>query len=130
MTAACGDLALALYGASGFTGRLVAQYLADHAPDDLSVGLAGRSTDRVTAVRDGIGERAAAWTVLPADSADRASLDAMAQRARVVVTTVGPYSRYGLPLVEACARAGTHYADLAGEGLFMRARMTARSRAE
>jgi len=120
MTAARGDLDLVLYGASGFTGRLVAQYLADHAPDDLSVGLAGRSTDRVTAVRDGIGERAAAWTVLPADSADRASLDAMAQRARVVVTTVGPYSRYGLPLVEACARAGTHYADLAGEVLFMR----------
>jgi len=114
------ELDLVLYGASGFTGRLVAEYLARTAPAGTAIGLAGRSVDKVNAVRDALGEGASSWTVLPADSGDQASLDSMAQRARAVVTTVGPYSRYGLPVVEACATAGTHYADLAGEVLFMR----------
>jgi short subunit dehydrogenase-like uncharacterized protein len=60
------------------------------------------------------------WPVMVADSSDRAALDALAASTRAVATTVGPYMRYGLPLVEACAAAGTHYADLTGEVLFMR----------
>jgi short subunit dehydrogenase-like uncharacterized protein len=71
-------------------------------------------------VRQALGPRAADWPLLVADAADRGSLDALAGATRAVATTVGPYRRHGLPLVEACAAAGTHYADLTGEVLFIR----------
>jgi short subunit dehydrogenase-like uncharacterized protein len=114
------ELDLVVYGASGFVGRLLAAYLAEHAPAGTRIGLAGRTRARVEEVRDGLGTAAAGWPVLTADSADAAALDALVARTRVLVTTVGPYARYGLPVVEACARAGTHYADLTGEVLFVR----------
>jgi short subunit dehydrogenase-like uncharacterized protein len=113
-------LDIALYGATGFTGRLVAGYLAEHCPEDARIGLAGRSEERLAAVRDGLGGRAAGWPLIVADSSDPDSLKALASGPRVVVTTVGPYARGGLALVEACAAAGTDYADLSGEVLFMR----------
>ncbi|SDH11524.1 saccharopine dehydrogenase family protein [Klenkia brasiliensis] len=109
-----------LFGASGFVGRLVAAHLAEHAPDGARIALAGRTRAKVEMVRADLPQRGRSWPVLVADSADRAALDELAGSARVVVTTVGPYARYGLPLVEACARAGTHYADLTGEVLFVR----------
>jgi short subunit dehydrogenase-like uncharacterized protein len=111
---------LVLYGASGFVGRLLAAYLAEHAPADLRIALAGRSRAKVEEVRAGLPAAARNWPVLEADSSDAASLTALAEATRVLVTTVGPYARYGLPVVEACARAGTHYADLTGEALFVR----------
>lgn len=111
---------LVLYGASGFVGKLTAQYLAKNAPADARIALAGRSLDKLTAVRDGLGPAAADWALLVADAADQADLDVIAQRTKVVVTTVGPYAKYGMPLVQACAEAGTHYADLTGETLFVR----------
>lgn len=114
------DLDLVVFGATGFVGRLLAEHLAEHAPDGVRIGLAGRSEERLTAVRSGLPARAAGWPLLVADAADPASLAALAGRARVVATTVGPYFRYGLPLVEACARAGTDYVDLTGEVLFVR----------
>ena len=114
------ELDLVLYGATGFVGKLTAEYLAGAAPDDARIALAGRSLDKLRAVRTGLGERAAEWSLIVADSGDQLALDAMARRATVVVTTVGPYARYGLPLVQACANAGTHYADLTGEPLFIR----------
>jgi short subunit dehydrogenase-like uncharacterized protein len=114
------SLDIALFGATGFTGRLVAGYLAEHAPDGVRIGLAGRSEERLQRVRDGIGTSASSWPLIVADTSDPASLAALAGDARVVVTTVGPYARGGLALVEACAAAGTDYADLAGEVLFMR----------
>ncbi|MBV9379502.1 MAG: saccharopine dehydrogenase NADP-binding domain-containing protein [Streptosporangiaceae bacterium] len=114
------DLDVVLFGASGFAGRLTAGYLAGHAPPGTRIGLAGRSLERMTAVRGELGERASAWPVLVADSADPASLAALAGAARVVVSAVGPYRHRGLALVEACASAGTDYADLSGEVLFMR----------
>ncbi|KQX66001.1 trans-acting enoyl reductase family protein [Angustibacter sp. Root456] len=114
------ELDVVVYGATGFVGRLVAQHLADHAPDGLRIALGGRSLERLEGVRRGLGERASGWPLLVADSADRAALDGLAARTRVVATTVGPYARYGLPLAEACAAAGTHYADLTGEVLFVR----------
>src|SRR5918995_3967396 len=80
----------------------------------------GCSEDKLARVRGEIGARAADWPLLVADSQDAVALAAIAQRARTVATTVGPYQRYGFPLVQACAEAGTHYADLAGEILFMR----------
>ena len=71
-------------------------------------------------MRGELGPRAADWPLLVADSSDPAALAALAARARAVATTVGPYQRHGFPLVQACAEAGTHYADLTGEPLFMR----------
>lgn len=107
-----------VFGASGFVGRLVAGYLAQHAPSGVRIGLAGRSLQRLANVRDGLGIRAAEWPLITADSADPASVRHLAERTSVVATTVGPFLRYGLPLVEACVGAGTHYADLTGEVLF------------
>jgi short subunit dehydrogenase-like uncharacterized protein len=113
------DLDLVLFGATGFTGRLVAQYLATQGEVG-TVALAGRSAEKLAEVRASLHPAAAEWPLVLADSADPQTLHAMATRSRVVVSTVGPYAEYGLPLVDACARAGTHYADLTGEVLFTR----------
>lgn len=109
-----------LYGASGFVGRLTAAHLAAHAPADARIALAGRSIGRLREVRDGLGEAAAAWPLLIAEADDPVALAAMVDGAGVVVSTVGPYARYGAPLVGVCAAAGVHYADLTGEVLFVR----------
>lgn len=114
------DLDLVVFGATGFTGRLVAEYLAALADTGLRIGLAGRSDERLAAVRGTLGPGGSRWPLLVADSSDPDSLATLARRSRVVVSTVGPYGEYGLPLVEACATAGTHYADLTGEVLFTR----------
>jgi len=111
---------LVLFGASGFVGKLVAGYLAEHAPEGTRIALAGRTRAKVELVRADLPQAGRSWPVLVADSSDPASLAELAGSTRAVVTTVGPYARYGLPLVEACARAGTHYADLTGEVLFVR----------
>ncbi|RKO23781.1 enoyl-ACP reductase [Pseudarthrobacter phenanthrenivorans] len=111
---------LVLYGATGFVGRLIAAYLAEHAPAGMRVGLAGRSTSRLEAVRSELPAAAHGWALIEADSEDADSIAALAASTRVLFTTVGPYAKHGLPVVEACARAGTHYADLAGEVSFIR----------
>jgi short subunit dehydrogenase-like uncharacterized protein len=113
------DLDIVVFGATGFVGRLVAGYLAGHAPG-VRIGLAGRSERRLADVRAGLGDAASAWPLLVADWADPVSVAALARAARVVVSTVGPYRAHGLPLVQACAAAGTDYADLTGEVLFIR----------
>ena len=118
--AATRDLDVVLFGATGFVGKLTAEYLARAAPDEARIGLAGRSQKKLEDVRDELGARAADWPLIVADAADREALDKLAERTRAVATTVGPYRRYGMPLVEACAAVGTHYADLTGEPLFMR----------
>jgi short subunit dehydrogenase-like uncharacterized protein len=118
-----------VFGASGFVGRLIARYLAEHAPADARIGLAGRTEQRLADVRAELGPRAADWPLVVADSADPASLAAMARGAQVVATTVGPYRRAGLPLVDACIEAGTDYADLTGEVLFVRECMERHDRA-
>ena len=114
------ELDVVVFGATGFAGRLVAEYLAGHAPGGVRIGLAGRSAQRLADVREGLGAAASAWPLLVADSADPVSVAAMARSARVVVSTVGPYRAHGLELVAACAAAGTDYADLSGEVLFIR----------
>ena len=113
------DLDLVLVGATGFTGRLTARHLAEHAPGTVRIGLAGRSPERLEAVRAGLGESAADWPLLVVDTLDERAVADLAARTRVVVTTVGPYTRYGRPLAAACAAAGTHYGDLTGEVLFV-----------
>lgn len=119
VTAAPREFDTILYGATGFVGKLTAEYLA-RASGDARIALAGRSTERLLAVRDTLGEPAQSWSVVAADAGSPATLEEMASRTRVVVTTVGPYMRYGLPLVAACAAAGTDYADLTGEPPFVR----------
>ncbi|HYN30720.1 MAG TPA: saccharopine dehydrogenase NADP-binding domain-containing protein [Dermatophilaceae bacterium] len=111
---------LVLLGATGFVGRLTAAHLAQHAPDGIRIALAGRSAGRLAEVRAALGERAADWPLLTVDALDEAAVAALAASTSVVATTVGPYARYGGPLVAACAAAGTHYCDLTGEVLFVR----------
>jgi len=120
VTATPREFDIVLYGATGFVGKLTAEYLA-RSGADARIGLAGRSTERLRAIRDTLGESAQSWPVLAADAASTSTLNEMAARTQVVVTTVGPYTRYGLPLVAACAAAGTDYADLTGEAMFVRA---------
>jgi short subunit dehydrogenase-like uncharacterized protein len=114
-------LDVVLFGATGFTGSLVARYLAEHAPEGARIGLAGRSEEKLAAVRSGLpGTVASEWPLIVADKSDSESMTKLAAGTRAVLTTVGPFAQGGLALVEACAAAGTHYADLAGEVLFMR----------
>jgi short subunit dehydrogenase-like uncharacterized protein len=119
MSAAEREFDIVLYGATGFVGRLTAEYLAK-AGGDARIALAGRSTDRLLAVRETLGEKAKSWPLIAADATLPSTLNAMAAQTQVVVTTVGPYLRYGLPLAAACAAAGTDYADLTGETIFIR----------
>lgn len=116
------DLDLALFGATGFTGGLTAEYLARHAPSGLRWALVGRNEQKLAAVRDRlvrIDERLADLELVVADTTDAASLAALARRTKVVVTTVGPYLQLGEPLVAACAEAGADYVDLTGEPEFV-----------
>jgi short subunit dehydrogenase-like uncharacterized protein len=111
-----------VYGATGYTGRLVAEhFVREYAGrGDAPVwAMAGRNRAKLEQVRDEI-DAAADTPLIVADAADAASLDDMVGRARVVLTTVGPYQLYGAPLVAACAKAGTDYADLCGEPAWMR----------
>ena len=114
------ELDVVVFGASGFVGRLTAEHLAAHAPAGTRIGLSGRSLERLTEVRDSLGADAAEWPLIVADVDEPASLQALAARTRVLATTVGPYLKYGLGVVEACASAGTDYVDLTGEVLFVR----------
>lgn len=111
---------LVLYGATGFVGTLTAEYLS-RAAGSARIALAGRSAGKLRAVRDTLGDSARSWPIIEADADSPASLRAMAGRTQVIATTVGPYTRYGLPLVAACVAAGTDYADLSGETPFIRA---------
>ncbi len=103
---------LVLFGATGFVGRQAARYLAEHAPASLSVGLAARSADKLEALAASLNREV---ELLVVDVSDPASVDDMARRARVLLTTVGPYARYGDPVVDACVEHGTHYLDITGE---------------
>ncbi|HSV02780.1 MAG TPA: saccharopine dehydrogenase NADP-binding domain-containing protein [Phenylobacterium sp.] len=109
-----------VYGASGYTGRLVAEHLARRYGDDgeISWAMAGRSAGKLAAVRDEIGAPKET-PLLVADASDAASLDAMVRRAKAVITTVGPYQLYGDALIAACAAAGADYLDLTGEPNWM-----------
>jgi short subunit dehydrogenase-like uncharacterized protein len=112
---------IVVYGATGFTGQLVAEYLAAHytgkgAP---KWAMAGRSLDKLAAVRDAIGAPPDT-ALIKADSGDPSSLKAMVDEANAVISTVGPYQLYGSELVALCASTGTDYLDLCGEPVWMR----------
>ena len=116
------DFDVVVFGATGFTGALTAAYLARHAPANLRWALAGRSPARLEAVRTtlaGIDPRLETMDLLHAEVSDPSTLDTVAERTRVVISTVGPYVQYGEPLVAACAAHGTDYVDLTGESEFV-----------
>ena len=113
---------IVLFGATGFTGALTAEYLARHAPAGTRWALAGRSPAKLAAVRErlaAIDPALGGLDLLTADAGDPAALRAVAEAARVVVTTVGPYIHHGDALAGACAAAGTDYLDLSGEPEFV-----------
>ena len=111
---------LVLVGATGFVGRLTAAHLARSAPAELRIALAGRTEAKLAEVRADLPDPAADWPLLVVDTLDEVAVRRLARRTRAVVTTVGPYTAYGRHLLGACAAAGTHYADLTGEVLFVR----------
>ncbi len=112
---------IVVYGATGFTGQLVAEYLAAHYKGDgnLKWAMAGRSKDKLASVRDAIGAPADTPLIV-ADASDPASLKAMVDQTKSVISTVGPYQLYGSELIAACVASGTDYFDLCGEPLWMR----------
>ena len=114
------SLDLVLFGATGFTGGLVADYLSRQAPPGYKIGLAGRNAEKLATVRDRLSGFAHDWSLITADSENPDALQDMATKTKAIISTVGPYNKYGLPLVAACAAAGTNYGDLTGEVLFMR----------
>ncbi|MCB2041104.1 MAG: saccharopine dehydrogenase NADP-binding domain-containing protein, partial [Rhodoferax sp.] len=117
---------IVVHGATGFTGRLVIEYLLQRYPAGSGVrwAMGGRSADKLAQVRDAL-QAPADTPLVVTDSADAASLDALLARTRLVLTTVGPYQLYGNELVAACARAGVDYVDLCGEPAWMRAMIDA-----
>ena len=111
---------IVVYGASGFTGQLVAEYLAaEYRGSDIKWAMAGRSLDKLASVRDAIGAPRD-LPLIAADASDSVSLKAMVGRTASVLTTVGPYQLHGTDLVAACAASGTDYLDLCGEPVWMR----------
>jgi short subunit dehydrogenase-like uncharacterized protein len=108
-----------LFGATGFTGGLTAEYLAAHADPKTRWAIAGRNRQKLEALRTRLGEQHADLPLLEADTNDPASMRRLAESTKVVITTVGPYIKYGQPLVAACAAAGTDYVDLTGEPEFV-----------
>src|ERR1700759_4826668 len=121
---------IVVYGATGFTGQLVAEYLAAHYKNDKSLkwAMAGRSLDKLKSVRDAIGAPADT-PLIAADSSDPSALKAMVDQTKSVLTTVGPYQWYGNELIAACAASGTDYLDLCGEPVWM-GQMIAKHEAE
>src|SRR3954464_10736363 len=112
---------IVVYGATGFTGQLVAEYLAAQYKGDstLKWAMAGRSKDKLAAVRDAIGAPSDTPLIV-ADASDMASLKAMVDQTKSVISQVGPYQFYGNELLAACVESGTDYFDLCGEPLWMR----------
>lgn len=109
-----------VYGASGFTGRLVAEYLqAEYGGSDIRWAMAGRNAEKLADVRDEMGIPESV-SIVTANSDKPETLTDMAKRAKAIITTVGPYQLYGEPLLKACAENGTDYVDLCGEPAWMK----------
>ena len=124
------ELGIIVYGATGYTGRLVCEYLNKQygVGGDVSWAMAGRSQDKLEQVRDEMGIPVSVPLIV-ADASSSSSVDALVQRAQVILTTVGPYQLYGADVVRACAQAGTDYVDLCGEPAWMHDMITAHGEA-
>ena len=122
------EIGIVVYGATGYTGKLVAEYLNNQygADGDINWAMAGRSLEKLEALRDDLGV-SHKIPLLVVDAGDPSSIAAMAEKAAVVISTVGPYQLYGSDLVAACAAAGTDYVDLCGEPTWMKEMIDAHS---
>jgi len=122
MTTDAREFDVVVVGATGFTGALVAEYLCERygIAGELRWAIAGRSADKLAAVRESLGSSARELPLIVADSLDAGAMRDLARRTRVALTTVGPYAHFGSELVAACAANGTHYCDLAGEVQWVR----------
>lgn len=114
---------IVLYGATSFVGQLVAAYLQKfltegNADNEVSWAIAGRNQQKLEQVKNQVGNKE--LPLIIADSEDADSLNEMAAQAQVIISTVGPYLKYGEPLIKACAENGTDYVDLTGEALFIK----------
>lgn len=109
-----------IFGATGYSGAVTARYLAEHAPPGMTIALAGRSLTKLEQLRATLPSRAGSWPLIIAEVDTPSTLDAMAARTRVVLTTVGPWMRYGENVVAAAVNAGCHYLDLTAEPPFVR----------
>lgn len=115
------EIDVLIWGATGFTGKIVSDYMASqYGGSNLTFGLGGRNRSKLEGVAASLGEVGKDLAIHVADSQDPAALREMVGKARVVLTTVGPYAKYGSELVAACAELGTHYCDLTGEVQWMR----------
>jgi short subunit dehydrogenase-like uncharacterized protein len=115
---------IVIFGATGFTGQLVAEYFAAKAPKDIQWAISGRNREKLLEIKSALCSKypsaeKAGWIV--ADSQDAASLDALCSATKIIATTVGPYAHYGEPLVKACLKHKTHYLDITGEPDFVKA---------
>jgi short subunit dehydrogenase-like uncharacterized protein len=123
------EFEIVLFGAASYVGRLACAYLHGHGRDDparpLRWAIAGRSEAKLLAVRDALGAGPGEPAIVTADALDSPAVSALAARAQVVLSTVGPYARFGTPLVEACVEAGADYCDLSGEVQWIRRMQTA-----
>src|SRR5829696_8304170 len=108
MTDTAREFDVVLVGATGAAGRVTARHLAAAAPPHLRIALAGRSQSRLRALARTLGDPAGRWPLVELDATDELAVRELAGRTRVVVTTVGPYVKYGAALLAACAEAGTH----------------------
>jgi len=113
------DFDIIIWGATGFTGRLVAEYIfKNYSSEKLNWAIAGRDKKKLINVRDEIADENI--PIIIADSFDEMSLTKMTQKTKVICSTVGPYSKYGSLLVKSCIKTNTHYCDLAGEAQWIR----------
>lgn len=124
---------MVIFGATSFVGQILVRYLAErYQQGAVRWAIAGRSAEKLALLRNSLGEAYAQLPLIVADAYDDAALRAMCHSTRLLVSTVGPYARYGEPLVRACAEVGTDYCDLTGELLWIRRmieRYEARARA-
>lgn len=122
MSSADREFDVVVWGATGFTGSLVAEYLLSRYGTDANLrwAIAARDAAKLETLKTKLGPGARSLPAIVADSFDEQKLDALVSRTRVVISTVGPYAKYGSPLVAACVAHGTHYCDLAGEAQWIR----------
>mmetsp|Transcript_28000 Transcript_28000/g.70283 ORF Transcript_28000/g.70283 Transcript_28000/m.70283 type:complete len:409 (-) Transcript_28000:97-1323(-) len=115
---AASKLDIVVWGATGFTGSLTAEYLAEHAPATIKWGIAGRSRARLEGVRDrlcAVNPKCKDLPILIGDSSSQESIDGVVSQTRVVISCAGPFNKYGTPVVDACVRFAADYCDITGE---------------
>ena len=108
---------LVLLGATGYTGKLVAEWISTHLPEDLKWAIAGRNAKKLQGVIDELSKLNANRKLPEVETCELKpdQVDTLAKKTKLLITTVGPFMHYGEPVLAACAANGTHYLDSTGE---------------